>query len=386
MSLKLKKKTAFTLIAIAVMLAVSIAVFEVLLQIAHFKSEEVKGTFLEKLTKYTEPPKSWERRFLKRYKMAEKGHVPLLTREGMHKPHPTRGWVLKPNLRARIGPNRYVTNPQGYRSLYNYVYDPGRYGVMIVGDSFTFGDGIDDMITWPYMLGQKDVALNVFNLGGSGYGVGQMYVTLTEEIERYRPNLVIAAFIDDNLHRSMLDFRDYKKPRFIIENGKLILTNTPIGSTEEVIEEIANKRIDNYSAFQTLNVINTLLGRMHATAYIEDPWQHVIDCPEECTRTNEMIIKKMAETARKNNADFLLLYLPRDDEILDNTFTSYGEIFFNNYKDRYSPNSLDIRTEMLLGMWEKTFGHYQKPENMLVSEMVYRKIMELPSRKAFKKE
>ncbi|MEE9542490.1 MAG: SGNH/GDSL hydrolase family protein, partial [Thermodesulfobacteriota bacterium] len=306
------------------------------------------------------------------------------------KPHPTRGWALRANLKQIVDDKRYATNGDGFRSLYEYSFDPERYGVMIVGDSFTFGDGVDTVDTWPNLLSELDARLNVFNLAGSGYGIDQMYLTLTEEIERYKPKLVIAAFIDNNLHRTLLDFRDYKKPRFVLKDNILTLTNTPIEGTETVLSELTAKRIDNYSRFQILNVLRTITGKMYATNYLEEPRSGDLKngCAGECAELNTRLIEEMARKAKENNAEFMLLYLPRDDELVLSDYKTYGEEFFKVYKAEHKKDHeyLNPREAFLRADYEKSTGHYNLGETKLVSGEVYKSLTKLRSFKKFKSD
>ena len=181
---------------------------------------------------------SWEEAFLARYLSGTS-----LVYAGIHRPHPTRGWAMNASSTSQPAPGtRYTTNAQAYRALYDYRYDPSRYGVLIVGDSFTFGDDVDDTMTWPHLLQARTPALNVLNMGGTGYGLDQMLITLEEEIQRYRPRLVVCAFITDDLGRSILTFRDFAKPMFVLTDGGLKLTNTPIGDVDSVVDTIASHR------------------------------------------------------------------------------------------------------------------------------------------------
>jgi hypothetical protein len=366
---------SFYFLYIFVAVIITAALFEVFLQVVHLKGEALKGTSFERLSRYTDPPLSWERTFLTRYKFAEEGNIPLLAREGLHKPHKTRGWVLRANLKNIVDEKRYATNSDGFRSLYEYKYDPKKYGVLVVGDSFTFGDGVHTRDTWPNLLSETDKGLNVFNLAGSGYGIDQMYLTLTEEIERYKPKLVIAAFIDNNLHRSLLDFRDYKKPRFVLDDNELILTNTPIEGTEVILRELEGKKIDNYSGLQILNVLRRLTGNMYATNYKAEPRSGDFKngCAGECRKLNIKLIEEMARAAKENNARFMLVYLPRDDELKFSDYRTYGEEFFKRYRASHKEGHeyLNPREAFLTADYNKAVGHYTLAENKIVSEEVY---------------
>ncbi len=357
---------------------------EICFQIIHAnaKKDIVRKTFLKRLIKFTEPPFSWERYFLTNYEKGKMGFIPNLEQDGMHEPNATRGWALKQNTSVVRKGETYTSNSLGYRSLYEFEYDPAKYEVLIIGDSFTFGDDIDDAITWPHLLQQLDNELNVFNLGGSGgYGVDQMYITLSEAISQFHPKLVVAAFIDNDLHRSLLDFRDYKKPRFVIKRDKLVLTNTPIGGMEEVISEITQKKIDDYSPIQIINIFNYIRRKLKLTDYIWEPDRSDYSggCGQDCTAINIKLFEKMAEIAKQNNAEFLMIYLPYGPEIFDQKFLSYGEYFFDNYKMGHEHFFLNPRKELLNISGPKSYGHYRELENRLVSELVYKKIRELPS-------
>ena len=184
-----------------------------------------------------EPERVWEDRFLEM--MHRDG---TLVMGGFHRPHPTRGWTVAPNAHQVVDGFSYTTNERGYRSLRPYMPDPTKYTVLAIGDSFTFGIDTNDAETWPYLLETKDPRLNVINLGVGGYGIDQMDVTLHETVEVYHPDLVIVAFIGDDLRRTFLSFRDYKKPRFVLDQGGVRLTNVPIGTPDAVIGEIESRR------------------------------------------------------------------------------------------------------------------------------------------------
>ncbi|MCB1615305.1 MAG: SGNH/GDSL hydrolase family protein, partial [Pseudomonadales bacterium] len=154
-----------------------------------------KAPWAQKIAVITDKAFSWETAFLDNYK---KGKLVYLN---IHQPHETRGWSMIPGKTVKRGGNTYSSNAQGFRSTYDFVND-SRFKIMLIGDSFTFGDDADDKEIWPWLLQQKDSKFNVLNMGGTGYGVDQMLLTLQEQIEQYSPQIVIAAFISDDLVRS----------------------------------------------------------------------------------------------------------------------------------------------------------------------------------------
>ena len=59
-----------------------------------------------------EPERIWEDRFLEMMRRDRQFIV-----GGFHRPHPTRGWTVSPNVRETVDGFTYTTNDRGHRSL-----------------------------------------------------------------------------------------------------------------------------------------------------------------------------------------------------------------------------------------------------------------------------
>jgi hypothetical protein len=342
---------------------------EIALQGVHWARRRSDNPILSRIDARLQVKESWEEYFLQSY-LTETS----LVYAGIHRPHPTRGWAMKPSVTSSPEPGtRYTTNRQGYRALYDYANDPARYQVLIIGDSFTFGDEADDHETWPALLQAGRAELNVLNMGGTGYGVDQMLITLEEEIPNYRPKLVVCAFASDDLRRSTMTFRDYKKPMFMLRNRELVLTNTPIGDVDSVVDEIASRRsrFYSYSPLQIVNLVNGLLSDIPPIALDE--------CSTACRDLNAALLDRMSAVATTHGADFLLVYIPWGEQIKNRDAHSYGEDFFQYYVGGRRVQSLDPRPELLKATFEKAAGHYMRNEAALLSETVMQKIETLDS-------
>lgn len=108
-------------------------------------------------------------------------------------------WKLRPGLpstviEGRIGPSDPIrftlsTTPAGFRA-------PGPAGppaVVCLGDSCTFGLGVDDGETFPAQL-HLSTGLGVLNAGVPGYSAFQGRRLLEERIGRWRPGNVVIQF------------------------------------------------------------------------------------------------------------------------------------------------------------------------------------------------
>jgi hypothetical protein len=72
--------------------------------------------------------------------------------------------------------------------------DGSRFRIMVVGDSFTYGAGIDRYWTYPEQLARalgRDYAVEVLNLGISGHGSEDVYATVRRFLSQLTPDLVI---------------------------------------------------------------------------------------------------------------------------------------------------------------------------------------------------
>jgi hypothetical protein len=236
---------------------------------------------------------------------------------------------------------------------------------------------VTDAATWPEQLQQLDARLNVLNMGGTGYGVDQMYLTLAEEALRYRPRLVVAAFIGDDLYRSQLDFRDFKKPRFVLAGDRLLLTNTPIGTIDDVRREIANRPVDDYSALQTLNVVRRLRGTLRSTKALPT------GCGPECFALNVRLFDAIGRLARDAEADFMIVSLPVGPELVGDATPTVGETLLDAYRLDRDGAFVDLRAPFEAAGFAKTLHHYDAAENALVATSVHRAIADLPSWRAF---
>lgn len=278
--------------------------------------------------------------------------------------------------------NTYTSNSQGFRSLTDFSNDD-RYQVLLIGDSFTFGDDADDRHIWPWLLQEKDTQLNILNMGGTGYGVDQMLITLEEELPEYAPDLVIASFISDDLVRSTLSFRDYQKPRFTLDqNDELQLENIPVPDPDTVASRLEKAGVTDVSPSRLMNLLhNIFVNQKHD---FNPMW--LSDCDQACIALNTRIIERMNILSEKYGAEFMLVYLPCCAEMVSPDFKYDGHAFFHQFMKQHNHAFLDLYPVLTSAELEKHNGHYQLPEARIVSEAVYQKITSLDSWKAYNRQ
>lgn len=151
----------------------------------------------------------------------------------------TRGWAIKPGVQdAIVFENKNLnTNAKGVRGKQEYSYErqPGKQRIVVLGDSFTFGDEVSDDETYSADLEKLLPKTEVLNLGVSGYVHDQMLLYWQEEGSKHHPDVVILGFVSADTDRGLHSFNAFAKPRFEWSQGKLQLTGVPVPTEAEVL-------------------------------------------------------------------------------------------------------------------------------------------------------
>jgi hypothetical protein len=214
---------------------------------------------------------------------------------------PTKGWTMRPG-RWSFGKRTTITaNSRGIRGSKEYA--PGRTArtrrIVVLGDSFTFGEGVDDDATFPAQLQARlGPGFEVINLGVHGYGHDQMLIRLREEGLRYAPDLVVLGYYADDVARNALSFRDYAKPRFVLRGGTLALTGSPVPTPSRALAREAL--------------------RPHLPELLAMAWRRLRPSPRPSAddrRLMAAILDEMRRVAASQGARFLIVDLPPTDEI-----------------------------------------------------------------------
>ena len=105
---------------------------------------------------------------------------------------PIYGWRLRPSWRGQTRDGRTVVlNGAGFRGPAASADPPGRRRALLLGDSLTFGTGVEDGETFAAQLARLAPALEPLNLGVSGYGTDQELLLLEREGLPLRPAVVV---------------------------------------------------------------------------------------------------------------------------------------------------------------------------------------------------
>jgi hypothetical protein len=153
-----------------------------------------------------------------------------------------KGWDHRPGSTGRSflgGPDRgdVRINNLGLRGReLEPPKPPGVRRVLMFGDSFVFGVGVDEPHLLSTLLQRRlDVSgsgpFQVVNMGISGYSTDQQYLLLQERGMELEPDIVVLIACDNDFSGNTVDFAygRYYKPYYAHdEEGELQLRNTPV--------------------------------------------------------------------------------------------------------------------------------------------------------------
>ncbi len=185
-------------------------------------------------------------------------HVPDLT---AYVPHERGYFVVKTN---REGMRSCRDYPQAHPSV------SGR--ILLLGDSFTEGEGVHNEERFSDLLERSIPGLEVLNLGLDGSGTDQQLLIGEWFGERYEADLILWCPFVENIRRItlpywlVLDRMTGKpllipKPYFTLEEGKLRERHLPVPKERFFLEEAPEELKALFGWYDSLHPIRRWLGR-----------------------------------------------------------------------------------------------------------------------------
>lgn len=252
---------------------------------------------------------------------------------------PTLGYRLTPGAEGRIrGPEFDVVlkiNGQGMRmdSEVTNEKPPGKRRILVFGDSFSFGHGVRTGERYSDVLASLLDGVEAVNSAVWASGTDQQYLLFRERVAEFPADLVILGYLVENIVRNgrdgMLNDADTMsgKPRFVLKDGELVLTNVPVPRELRAIAAAERKEetgrgtgipipfkdfLRRHSALYKLmhrSLRGIVQGRSGAAAepfpeYREDgpAWQ-----------VTRALFRKFHEECRARGTEFLLVIIPTHD-------------------------------------------------------------------------
>lgn len=168
-------------------------------------------------------------------------------------------YEVKPNLEELFKMKPIHTNSQGLRDQeYAFEKPENTFRIAVIGDSFTFGDGVGDEAIYHALAEQQlnknsdSLTFELLNFGVAGYDLLNYYGVIESKAMAYDPDLILIGFCGNN-DDDLADeaqwnqaFTGYKHQQYswFIRNFLLVRTvGSLIGSRRRLKgEQVGNKR------------------------------------------------------------------------------------------------------------------------------------------------
>ena len=326
---------------------------------------------------------------------------------------PLLGWPIKHknnklykqynSIGSRISPANKLINNKTSISVY--------------GDSFTFSSDVEHNYAWANLLAKK-LNLKVLNYGVPGYGVDQAVLKFINNVND-KSKLVILGIYPDDIERNLsqnysiiadneLDIFSFKPKFKINQNDEIELIQMPINSlkdannfienydeflkNDEIIHKFNKKLIKPYFPY-TLTIIKSLQnflekkrGYISKIGLLPDTLPFWIRNPESL-KLNSKIVNLFLKNCEEKNLNCKIMIIP------DYTSLSYyqssgkniNKKIYENYN--WSKHVWDSTTWLAskmrkpslcyyLGNSRDCNGHYNIEGNAIISNFLYKKIMD----------
>lgn len=325
---------------------------------------------------------------------------------------PLLGWSLRPNGRSEDG--LFAASSRGVRSAPTECPAepaPGRLRIVLLGDSFTYGNDVGFEDTWgralEVRLREAGLDAEVLNLGVAGYGFDQIYLRWKELGASLSPAIVVLGYCAgdaDRVVRVHWCFHDggrsfpFSKPRFVRGDGALRLVNSPTVPPEKIPGILGRFEESQLAAWE---------GRYVRADYEEHLWlaSKLLALVEDVAARNRVarwrekrrissleseegalsfeILDALRRDVAAHGAQLLAVHLPWPDDI--QTLSRGWALAQSDFMSRLERSFPIVRPDDALLAAARTSGseavfiggegHYTAKANRIVAEAVAREIL-----------
>lgn len=283
------------------------------------------------------------------------------------------GWVNAPgvSLQNAWGPgNNLHISPEGFRgSGPETPVSGGRQRVLCVGDSFTFGEGVDDDDVWCNLLAND--SLHTLNLGQPGYGVDQAFLRYRRDGAGLPHDVVVFAFIGGDLTRmGRSSHHGYAKPVLAVEGDSLVVRGVPV---PRVIPRLNRFVIDVSEHLRTVELAGRLLRRLTGPAVSHADREHRRVAPL-ATR----VLVAVHDLANVAGATPVFVYLPiRAEMVRDGLWRSWVRTTMDSLgyplvdlTDSLRGFPATLAADLFIPEGAPAGGHYSRRGNAWVADVL----------------
>jgi hypothetical protein len=245
---------------------------------------------------------------------------------------PQRGEIPTPNQKGRrVWPGvydfTYSNNSLGLRGNKEYKFErPTGQRIMFLGDSFTYGLGVNDDQTFPYLIEKhlisENIPVEVINAGNSGRGTDYALKFFQVLGYKFKPDLTVFSFLGKN-------FFDDSRGQYYSVSSEGELTPKRLGADSSFIKDLLDA-LPGYNWLVSWSQAANLVKRTAIQWYLartgpDEPRRSglVITYPERKNgygdatkiRLTEIYVKNLIKSVEDSGSSIMFFYLPMAPEI-----------------------------------------------------------------------
>lgn len=236
-----------------------------------------------------------------------------------HVSDPVLGWRGRPEARLRFRRPQFdveiAHDSAGWRLPDPPPpADPAR-RVLVLGDSFTWGWGVPQGAVYTDHLQRALPATAIANRGVNGFGTGQEYLLLQQELAARHYDVVVLQFFCNDLADNV-EGKSGRRPLFHLDGDHLM---PPVGSPRPLTGPLHQWLKDHSRAFLLLDFTTRVLGGGNGAAA---PLRPVATAPAPLdyrqipgAEVTGRLLAAVAAAARAHRARLVILYAPHRLEL-----------------------------------------------------------------------
>ncbi|GJM17721.1 MAG: hypothetical protein DHS20C13_30480 [Thermodesulfobacteriota bacterium] len=239
-------------------------------------------------------------RFINVGLQGEKRHIEYLGKEGNCYPY-VKGYempVKRRSSKSKIDESCVIYDKRQRQAGF---YPDRSKDVALVGDSFTFGEGVKDDATLGYILGERFEDYNFLNLGHSGADIIDIYQVVSNLLKEQKDVKQIIYFF--NINDALMSEEIASAQKFIID-----FQNVRLGNIQRNDSFVTKMLLKSY-IYRLIDSVYNL--RKESKLTIENYLDiYSIEKNKENLSNTLLLMLAMDTASKKNNVHFQIVFYP----------------------------------------------------------------------------
>jgi len=210
------------------------------------------------------------------------------------------------------------------KKIYSKKKIPGTLRILMLGDSYTYGNEVGDEENYPFYLEGLLPKVEVLNMGVGGYGIDQIFLKYQYFGKDYSPDLVIAGLYVSMFNRANGSFTHFLKPTFYFNEQ-----SQAIEMKNRHIPDPASVLAQTRKMFQWISY-GWLLAQRYRKLISGPQQSERKRYYKDVSRIVEYIFYKLKQEVNDRGAELIAAQIPQAERFLEKRSLALGEEFFLN--------------------------------------------------------